>query len=96
MNTLKKKKGFDIKRVLTILVFIAPTLFFYGIYNVYAIGKTIYFSFLDWNGIMAEGWAGFDNWIRLFNDANVWHALRNNLILVATSIISLIFGGVAN
>lgn len=82
----RKKKGFDFRRFFTILIFIAPTLFFYGIYNVYAIGKTFYFSFLDWNGIMAQGWAGMNNWIRLFGDSNVWNALKNNLILVVTSV----------
>ena len=64
----KKGRTISVKRILTILVFIAPTLFFYGFYNVFAIGKTIYFSFLDWNGIMSEGWAGWDNWVRLVHD----------------------------
>ena len=82
----KKGRTISVKRILTILVFIAPTLFFYGFYNVFAIGKTIYFSFLDWNGIMSEGWAGWDNWVRLVHDPNVWNALKNNLILMVTSI----------
>ena len=81
-----KGKPVSARRVLTILVFIAPTLLFYGFYNVFAIAKTIYFSFLDWNGIMSSGWAGWANWIRLVHDPNVWHALKNNLILMVTSI----------
>lgn len=43
----KRGGAISVKRILTILVFIAPTLFFYGFYNVLAVGKTIYFSFLD-------------------------------------------------
>lgn len=81
-----KGKPVSARRVLTILVFIAPTLLFYGFYNVFAIAKTIYFSFLDWNGIMSSGWAGWANWIRLVHDPNVWYALKNNLILMVTSI----------
>ncbi len=80
------RKKFSLKRLLTILVFIAPTLLFYGVYNIYAIARTLYFSFLDWNGVTANGWAGFANWTRLFMDARVWNALKNNLLLVVTSI----------
>ena len=35
---------------------------------------------------MSEGWAGWDNWVRLVHDPNVWNALKNNLILMVTSI----------
>ena len=41
---------------------------------------------MDWNGIMSSGWAGWANWIRLVHDPNVWYALKNNLILMVTSI----------
>lgn len=81
-----KRKGLNVGRMLTILLFISPALIFYGIYNVYAISQTVFFSFLDWNGVASEGWAGLNNWKELFRDANVWSALKNNLILVFTSI----------
>lgn len=80
------KKKFSLKRALIVLLFISPALLFYGIYNVYAIGKTIYFSLLDWNGIQAKGFAGLANWVRLFHDSNVWNALIHNLLLVVTSV----------
>lgn len=51
----EKSRATSIKRIPTILVFIAPALLFYGFYNAFAIGKTIYFSFLDRNGVVSRG-----------------------------------------
>lgn len=78
----------------TIFLFLLPALFVYGFYNVYGIVMTFYYSFTDWKGISSvKNLVGFKNYITLFNDAQVWHALKNNLLLVFVSIfVQLVFG----
>ncbi|QUS58870.1 carbohydrate ABC transporter permease [Pseudovibrio brasiliensis] len=58
---------------------LAPTLIFFSIGVLYPLFETIRVSFLDWTGLSQPKPAGFSNYIKLFNDANFWNALRVTL-----------------
>ena len=42
-------------------------------------------SFTNWNGLGSPGWAGFDNWARLFADPAVWSAAKLTFYLTVGS-----------
>ena len=80
-----KGKPVSARRVLTILVFIAPTLLFYGFIMCLPLPKQSISA--SWTGMASCPRDGrVANWIRLVHDPNVWYALKNNLILMVTSI----------
>ena len=58
--------------------FILPTMLGLIILNIYPIFKTIYESFFK-TGDFGKGniFIGFDNYVKLFHDAEVWQALLN-------------------
>ena len=59
-------------------LFILPTMLGLIILNIYPIFKTIYESFFK-TGDFGKGniFVGFDNYVKLFHDAEVWQALIN-------------------
>ena len=62
----------------------------YGIYVLYGIANTFYYSTLDWSGIGPAANAvkvGFANYRRLFADEYFRHAIGNNLLLVLVSVV---------
>ncbi len=83
-NVVKKKKA---NKWLLVLLFILPALFFYGIFNLFGIVRTFYFSTLDWRGISANKiFIGLDNFLEVAQDTMFWSAFKNNLILVFVSV----------
>ncbi len=70
-----------------ILLFVAPALLLYGVYILYPVVISIWYSLLQWNGIGAARFIGLDNWARLFQDATVLGSLRNTLVLLIGSIV---------
>ena len=72
---------------LMIGLFLFPALLVYGIFNVYGILMTFFYSLQKWTGISNKlNFVGLDNYIKLLQDPILWHSLVNNLILVVTSI----------
>ncbi len=70
-----------------ILLFVAPALLLYGVYILYPVVISIWYSLLQWNGIGAARFIGLDNWTRLFQDGTVLGSLRNTLVLLVGSIV---------
>lgn len=74
----------------TVILFILPALVIYGLYNVYGIIMTFYFSTLDWPGMgpyQNAASVGLRNYLKLIKDTNFWLALKNNLLLVIVSVV---------
>ncbi|MDC3416049.1 sugar ABC transporter permease [Aquibacillus sp. 3ASR75-54] len=85
------KKAKKRKEILTIVGFIAPALIVYGVYVVYSIFMTFYYSMFDWSGIDKNlVFLGLDNYIKLFQDDIFWKSLGNNSLLVITSLLTQI------
>jgi raffinose/stachyose/melibiose transport system permease protein len=72
----------------TAILFLFPAFFFLAVFVVWPILSSLQLSFVEWNGISPQrDFVGFDNWARLFKDSVFWRAFKNNLIIVALSIL---------
>ena len=81
----RKRVGGSTKLSL-VLLFVFPALFFYGIFNLFGIVRTFYYSTMEWKGISANmTFLGLQNYIAVAQDPQFWNALKNNLILVLVS-----------
>lgn len=69
-------------------VFLFPTFLFLAIYIFYPIIDTFRLSGYRWNGISSEMvFIGWENWVRLLSDNVFWASFRNNLVLMAFSLL---------
>jgi raffinose/stachyose/melibiose transport system permease protein len=81
---------------LTVVLFLAPSALLLGMYVIYPIVDALRLSFFRWNGLTADATlVGLANWRRLLTDMVFWQALRNNLVVVALSIVIQIPIGLA-
>ena len=73
--------------------FILPTMLGLIILNIYPIFKTIYESFFK-TGDFGKGniFIGFDNYVKLFHDAEVWQALLNTFKYAIVEVPFTAFG----
>jgi multiple sugar transport system permease protein len=59
-----------------IYLFLAPSLILYGMYTIWPIIGTFWYSLLDWNGFQSRGsFTGLDNFEELFSDSLFWNSL---------------------
>jgi multiple sugar transport system permease protein len=85
-----------------IYLFLAPTLVLYGIYSLWPVVATLYYSFLNWNGFQISGtFTGLDNYREMFGDDLFWNSLKVTFqfILIVVPLrffISLFFGLLLN
>jgi raffinose/stachyose/melibiose transport system permease protein len=74
-----------------LLWFVGPALLIYGLYTVYPIFSTLYYSLFQWSGISEnKAFVGLANYAALLADAVFWRTLGNNLILVFASVFTQI------
>lgn len=66
-------------------LFSLPYIIFLTVFFVGPVIYLIFLSFTNYNGFSAPSWVGLENWISVFSDYKVWHALRN------TAFFALIF-----
>ena len=59
-----------------------PALAVYGGFAIYPALSTLYFSFLDWDGVQLPAWAGLENYARVVTDPLLAGAIRNGLVLI--------------
>ncbi|MCT2537013.1 sugar ABC transporter permease [Aquibacillus koreensis] len=77
------------KEILAIIGFMTPALIIYGVYVIYSIFMTFYYSLFDWSGIDNNFvFQGLENYITLFQDEVFWESLGNNSLLVGASLLT--------
>lgn len=70
-----------------IYLFLLPTLILYGMYTVWPIMASWYYSLLDWNGFERKGrFVGLANYTELLNDPLFWNAFKNTFIFLVISV----------
>lgn len=69
-----------------ICFFILPALIWFLAIVLFPVIQSVYYSFLDWDGITAAKWAGLKNYIEIFQDTLFWKGVANALILAAGSV----------
>lgn len=66
--------------------FVAPTVLGVLILNLWAVIQSFYYSFHEVKGFAAPKFIGWDNYIRLFGDADVWRSLKNVFIYAVITV----------
>lgn len=72
-------------------LFIAPTIIGLLVLNIWPVFKTMILSMQESLGFNTYRFLGFDNYRRLFEDAEVWRGLKNTLVFSAISVPAGIF-----
>jgi alpha-glucoside transport system permease protein len=75
-------EGRDWRGYLVALGFLAPAVFFLGVWVIFPAIRTFIRSFFDDQGAQFDGFVWFDNYEKLFNDPNTVTAIKNNAIWV--------------
>lgn len=83
MHMLKNAR---LQKSIFLFIVVAPAFAAYVLFTLYPNALSIYYSFLEWDGIGAKTFVGWDNYIRLFHDPFILRALGHNLILLVTVI----------
>lgn len=70
-----------------IYLFLMPTFVGYGLYTVYPLIASWWYSFLDWPGFAARGtFIGVANFERLIGDELFWNAFKNSFIFLLVGV----------
>lgn len=86
-TALKKEITNKWKRTLTGWLLLAPSLVFLCVFMIYPIVKSIISSFyLDNLSVMQPVFAGFSNYIALFQDKVYWECFWNNLLIAVVTV----------
>ena len=86
-TALKKEITNKWKRTLTGRLLLAPSLVFLCVFTIYPIVKSIISSFyLDNLSVMQPVFAGFSNYIALFQDKVYWECFWNNLLIAVVTV----------
>lgn len=73
---------------------VTPAVILVVVFFLYPLASAIYYSLIDFNGVdPSPPFVGLSNYVQMFQDPEVWHALRNNLIWIVIGTISPIVIG---
>lgn len=81
---MKRKSNY--KNFRFAILAVVPVLEFYFAFYLIPMGMTIITSFFDWSQIKMGGFAGFDNYEKLFHDSVLWTSVKNILIWIAIAV----------
>lgn len=93
--TASRKRQRKAKRIIQLisLLFLLPGFLFYAIFELWPIIQTVWYSFYDWNGVDASTWIGFDNYISVFTDPELYGSILHSFFLIIFfSIIPITLG----
>ena len=75
-------------RMAAILLFLPPALLLFTLFVVLPIGEAAWYSGFNWNGFGSpKNWIGFDNYRFVLENRAFGMAIRNNLLIIAVSLI---------
>lgn len=81
---MKRKSNY--KNFRFAILAVVPVLVCYFAFYLIPMGMTIITSFFDWSQIKMGGFAGFDNYEKLFHDSVFWTSVKNILIWIAIAV----------
>ena len=65
------------------IVLVLPVMVMTALFFLFPLGNALYYSLVDFDGLNPNPpFVGLGNFIKMFNDPAVWHALGNNLIWI--------------
>ena len=78
------------------LILVAPLMVLTVVFFVVPLLSSVYYSLIDYDGISATpAFVGLGNFVELFSDPEVWHALGNNLIWIVLGTAAPLILGLA-
>lgn len=70
-------------------LFVLPLLIGVGVFYIWPILQTAFYSFTSWGVFGGATWSGVDNYVRLFRDPQLYTALGNTLIYTAIVLLGI-------
>lgn len=71
------------------LLMVAPLMLLVIVFFIVPLASALYYSFVDFDGVNpAPPFVGFGNYIRMFTDSEMWHALSNNVVWIIIGTVS--------
>jgi raffinose/stachyose/melibiose transport system permease protein len=64
------------------LLWVLPALIMYAAFELYPLTQTVRYSFYRWDGIGVATWSGFDNYVRVFTDAEQFASVVHAFVLI--------------
>ncbi|MDM7886847.1 sugar ABC transporter permease [Curtobacterium sp. RHCJP20] len=75
-------------------LFMAPSLLILGVFVLFPILRSLWYSFFDWTvGAATQQFVGFGNYVQLSRDPQFWNALRVTLEYTVVSVVLLVVLG---
>src|SRR5215203_5110755 len=82
------RRGTDWRRLLTIGAFLLPAAAVYSLFVLFPLVQAGYYGLYKWNGLgPLEDYVGLDNFRRVLDDDVFRKAIRNNLLILAMSLV---------
>lgn len=63
-------------------LFVAPAITAYALFVLLPMGRTVQYSFYEWDGIGASPWVGLDNYVKVFTDPELSGTIVNAFELI--------------
>ncbi|MET9013883.1 sugar ABC transporter permease [Streptomyces olivaceoviridis] len=82
MNWLTTRRSF--------VLMVAPALIIYSVYMIYPILYSLYYSFTNFDGVSAGGFASLANYRQMAQDDAFWTSMRNTGIILGIALFLLI------
>lgn len=68
-------------------IFLGPTIVLYGLFTIYPIIGSYWYSFLDWNGFDAvKTFIGLENYLELFHDRIFWNSAKVTVLFTVVTV----------
>ncbi|GAB2621747.1 carbohydrate ABC transporter permease [Pseudactinotalea suaedae] len=84
------------RRNLWIYVFLLPTFVLYGMYTLYPMVASYWYSLVRWNGFTADQqFVGLDNYEKVFADPQFWNSVKVTLVFMLIVAPLRVFGAFA-
>jgi len=78
------------------LLFIAPSFLILGVFVLWPILVSFWYSLHDWTiGADDQPWVGFDNYVKLTQDPRFWDALIHTTLITVISVVGIVVVGLA-
>src|SRR3954453_4631388 len=71
------------------LAMLVPTLVGLGVFSLWPIFQTLYYSFTTWGAFGGHEWSGLENYRSLLSDSELLQALLNTVIFTAVTLSSV-------
>ncbi|WP_417809142.1 carbohydrate ABC transporter permease [Thioclava sp.] len=86
------RKRRRLSRKLAPWLFLAPGMFMFLIYVLIPIGRSMWISFYQWDGLSPAQWIGMQNYVELLDDEAFYTSLKNNVIWLVLYMLAIPLG----